>query len=92
MRSIVRIGLAVLAVWLGASPLAAQTVTEILDADTLRLQDGRELRLMGLRVARPPTAGPRRPKPCCASVRWTALSCWSRRNHRRTGAGGCWPR
>lgn len=59
MRSLAWIGLAALAVWLQALPgpavadAAAQTVAQILDADTLRLEDGREIRLTGLRVSRP---------------------------------------
>lgn len=47
--------MAALAVWLQAwpGPAVADTVTHILDADTLRLEDGREIRLAGLRVSRP---------------------------------------
>jgi len=51
--------MAALAAWLLAWLLAwpglafAQTVAQILDADTVRLEDGREIRLMGLRVSRP---------------------------------------
>ncbi|MBL8703760.1 MAG: thermonuclease family protein [Rhodospirillales bacterium] len=59
MRRLAWIGLAALAAWLQAWPgpavadAAAQTVAQILDADTLRLEDGREIRLTGLRVSRP---------------------------------------
>jgi endonuclease YncB( thermonuclease family) len=54
MRWFVRIGMAVLAAWIGAAaPGVAQTVASVLDADTLRLSDGREVRLTGLRVSRP---------------------------------------
>jgi micrococcal nuclease len=36
-----------------AGPTRADTIAKVLDADTLRLEDGREIRLMGLRVSRP---------------------------------------
>lgn len=43
------------AAWLQVVPAGADpgTVDAVLDADTLRLEDGRELRLTGLRVSRP---------------------------------------
>ena len=55
MRRLAWIGLAMLAAWLQAWPgLAnADTVAAVLYADTLRLEDGREIRLAGLRVSRP---------------------------------------
>ncbi len=60
MRRLAWIGLAALAAWLQAwpglavaEPTRAGTIAAILDADTLRLEDGREVRLTGLRVSRP---------------------------------------
>lgn len=60
MRRLVWIGFMAVAAglqgWAGlslADPIRAETVTAVLDADTLRLDDSREVRLAGLRISRP---------------------------------------
>ena len=59
--------------WAGlslADPIRAETVTAVLDADTLRLDDSREVRLAGLRISARRIAGATRPAPCCRTAPW----------------------